>query len=187
MKVWLPRNAKRLAALTLTLVLVLALAACGAQTDEPAATATPAVETPAIATPTPAATAQPGQSGAATGTQALTDVLADIAKNVQVGAAGSSLKAVPYAVKLLDWGAASTMTQSEIKPAVAAWLSGKGNDEQVSFSQQMDLIDTTCQTLMGSGARDLLDSAGCQNVKGGWPVQASDRIEAVLEAVGLRG
>ena len=34
-----------------------------------------------------------------------------------------------------------------------------------------------------AGARDLLDSAGCQNVKGGWPVQASDRIEAVLEAV----
>ncbi len=183
MKVWLSRNAGRLAALTLALVLVLALAACGAQTNEPAATATPAVETPAVATPTPAATAQSGQSGA----QALTDVLADIAKNVQVGAAGSSLKAVPYAVKLLDWGAASTMTQSEIKSAVAAWLSGKGNDEQVSFSQQMDLIDTTCQTLMGSGARDLLDSAGCQNVKGGWPVQASDRVEAILEAVGLRG
>ena len=38
-----------------------------------------------------------------------------------------------------------------------------------------------------AGARDLLDSAGCQNVKGGWPVQASDRIESVLEAVGLRG
>ena len=38
-----------------------------------------------------------------------------------------------------------------------------------------------------AGARDLLDSAGCQNVNGGWPVQASDRIEAVLEAVGLRG
>lgn len=79
------------------------------------------------------------------------------------------------------------MTQSEIKSAVVAWLSDKGNDAQVSFSQQMDLIDTTCQALMGSGARDLLDSAGCQNVKGDWPVQASDRVEAILEAVGLRG
>ena len=38
-----------------------------------------------------------------------------------------------------------------------------------------------------AGARDLLDSAGSQNVPGGGPVQASDRIEAVLEAVGLRG
>lgn len=114
-------------------------------------------------------------------------MLDDIEKNVQPGVTGSSLKAVPYAVKLLDWGAASTMTQSEIKSAVAAWLSGKGNDAQVAFSQQMDLIDTTCQTLMGSDARDLLDSAGCQNVKGDWPVQASDRVEAILEAVGLRG
>ena len=38
-----------------------------------------------------------------------------------------------------------------------------------------------------AGARDLLDSAGCQNVKGGWQVQASNRVEAVLEAVGLHG
>lgn len=41
--------------------------------------------------------------------------------------------------------------------------------------------------VLDSGARDLLDSAGCQDVKGDWPMQASDRIEAVLEAVGLRG
>lgn len=38
-----------------------------------------------------------------------------------------------------------------------------------------------------AGACNLLGKSGCQNVKGGWPVQASDRIEAVLEAVGLRG
>ena len=36
-----------------------------------------------------------------------------------------------------------------------------------------------------AGARDLLDSAGCQNVKGGWPVQASDRIEGQIR--GIRG
>ena len=185
MKAWLSRNAKRLAALTLTLVLVLALAACGSKTQTPETSSTPTVVTPPVQTPADP-TSDPARP-AGTETDQLTTVLDDIEKNVQLGVTGSSLKAVPYAVKLLDWGAASTMTQSEIKSAVAAWLSGKGNDEQVSFSQQMDLIDTTCQTLMGSGARDLLDSAGCQNVKGGWPVQASDRIEAVLEAVGLRG
>lgn len=41
--------------------------------------------------------------------------------------------------------------------------------------------------VLDSGACNLLGKSGCQNVKGGWPVQASDRIEAVLEAVGLRG
>ena len=48
MKVWLSRNAKRLTALTLVLVLVLALAACGAQTDDSAATAAPAAETSTV-------------------------------------------------------------------------------------------------------------------------------------------
>ena len=38
-----------------------------------------------------------------------------------------------------------------------------------------------------AGARELRDAAGCQIGKGGWPVQASDRVEAVLEAGGLRG
>ncbi len=186
MKVWLSRNAKRLAALTLMLVLVLALAACGSEAQAPETSSTPTVVTPTVQTPTPAPANDPARP-AGTQTDELATVLDDIEKNVQLGTAGSSIKVVPYAVKLLDWGTASTMTQSEIKSAVAAWLSGKGNDEQVSFSQQMDLIDTTCQTLMGSGARDLLDSAGCQNVKGDWPVQASDRVEAILEAIGLRG
>lgn len=162
MKVWLPRNAKRLAALTLALVLVLALAACGSKTQTPETSSTPTVVTPPVQTPADPASDPARPAG--TETDQLTTVLDDIEKNVQLGVTGSSLKAVPYAVKLLDWGAASTMTQSEIKSAVVAWLSDKGND-----------------------ARDLLDSAGCQNVKGGWPVQASDRVEAILEAVGLRG
>ena len=162
MKVWLSRNAKRFAALTLALVLVLALAACGSKTQTPETSSTPTAVTPPVQTPADP-TSDPARP-AGTETDQLTTVLDDIEKNVQLGVTGSSLKAVPYAVKLLDWGAASTMTQSEIKPAVAAWLSGKG-----------------------SGARDLLDSAGCQDVKGDWPVQASDRVEAVLEAVGLRG
>lgn len=38
-----------------------------------------------------------------------------------------------------------------------------------------------------AGARSLLDESGCRDVKGDWPVQASDRVEAILEAVGLRG
>ena len=278
MKVWLSRNAKRLAALTLVLVLVLALAACGAQTDDSAATAAPAAETSTVINDPWAlwhvlvgvemgfergsagsslkavrssivyaielldwgAASTMNQSeiesnvaawlsrlavdeqldfrvsmemvtdacwalmddderrsmldktgcqaspdnwsaqalyrveavSAAVDMQLLTAVLADIAKNVQIGVADSSLKAGPYAKELLDWGAASTMNQSKIKTVVANWLGNQGNDVQAAFSQQMDLIGTTCQRLMGSG---------------GWPVEAPNRIEAVLEAVGLRG
>ena len=117
MKVWLSRNAKRLAALTLALVLVLALAACGSKTQTPETSSTPTVVTPPVQTPADP-TSDPARP-AGTETDQLTTVLDDIEKNVQLGVTGSSLKAVPYAVKLLDWGAASTMTQSEIKSAVA--------------------------------------------------------------------
>ncbi len=51
MKVWLPRNAKRLAALTFALVLVLALAACGSKTQTPETSSTPTVVTPPVQTP----------------------------------------------------------------------------------------------------------------------------------------
>ena len=277
MKVWLSRNAKRLAALTLVLVLVLALAACGAQTDDSAATAAPAAETSTVINDPWAlwhvlvgvemgfergsagsslkcvrssivyaielldwgAASTMNQSeieanvaawvsrlavdeqldfcvsmdmvndacwklmddderrsmldktgcqaspdnwsaqalcrvvavSAAVGTQVLTDVLADIAKNVQVGVADSSLKAEPYAKELLDWGAASTMNQSKIETVVANWLGDQDNDVQAAFSQQMDLIDTTCRRLIGAGSGEVLPYC----------------IEAVLEAVGLRG
>ena len=56
MKVWLSRNAKRLAALTLTLVLVLALAACGSKTQTPETSSTPTVVTPPVQTPADPAT-----------------------------------------------------------------------------------------------------------------------------------
>ena len=51
MKVWLSRNAKRFAALTLALVLVLALAACGSKTQTPETSSTPTVVTPPVQTP----------------------------------------------------------------------------------------------------------------------------------------
>ena len=109
MKVWLSRNAKLLAALTLALVLVLALAACSSETQTPAASSTPTVVTPQPV-PTPMDPATDPARPAGTVTDQLIAVLTDVEKNVQVGVAGSTLKAVPYAVQLLDWGAGSTMT-----------------------------------------------------------------------------
>ena len=132
MKVWLFRNAKRLAALTLVLVLVLALAACGAQTDDSAATAAPAAETSTVIHDP----------------WALWHVLVDIGMGFENGTAGSSLKAVPFAIDLLDWGAASTMNQSEIEANVAAWVSRLAVDEQLDFCVSMDMVNDACWKLM---------------------------------------
>ena len=168
MKVWLSRNAKRLAALTLVLVLVLALAACGAQTDDSAATAAPAAETSTVIHDP----------------WALWHVLVDIGMGFENGTAGSSLKAVPFAIDLLDWGAGSTMTWSEIESAVAAWLSKMAADEQVTFIEQIKMVTGTCWALMDDDERRfLLEDTGCQASPDNWSAQALYRVEAVSAAV----
>lgn len=168
MKVWLSRNAKRLAALTLVLVLVLALAACGAQTDDSAATAAPAAETSTVIHDP----------------WALRHVLVDIGMGFENGTAGSSLKAVPFAIDLLDWGAGSTMTWSEIESAVAAWLSKMAADEQVTFIEQIKMVTGTCWALMDDDERRfLLEDTGCQASPDNWSAQALYRVKAVSAAV----
>ena len=77
MKVWLSRNAKRLAALTLALVLVLALAACSSETQTPAASSTPTVVTPQPV-PTPMDPATDPARPAGTVTDQLIAVLTDV-------------------------------------------------------------------------------------------------------------
>ena len=125
MKVWLPRNAKRLAALTLALVLVLALAACGSKTQTPETSSTPTVVTPPVQTPADPASDPARPAG--TETDQLTTVLDDIEKNVQVGAAGSSFLPVTVvsssvssrgSVTLPCWpGSPSGETVSRPRPA----------------------------------------------------------------------
>ena len=171
MKVWLSRNAKRLTALTLVLVLVLVLAACGAQTDEPAETAAPAAETSTVIHDP----------------RALWHVLVGVEMGFEDGSAGSSLKAVPFAIELLDWGAASTMTQSEIKSNVVAWLSRLAVDEQFDFQVSMKMVTSTCWALMDDDERrSMLDKTDCQASPDNWSTQALCRVVAVSAAVDMQ-
>lgn len=175
MKVWLFRNAKRLAALTLVLVLVLALAACGAQTDDSAATAAPAAETSTVINDP----------------WALWHVLVGVEMGFERGSAGSSLKCVRssivYAIELLDWGAASTMNQSEIEANVAAWVSRLAVDEQLDFCTSMNMVNDACWELMDDDERrSMLDKTGCQASPDNWSAQALYRAKTVSAAVDMQ-
>ena len=175
MKVWLSRNAKRLTALTLVLVLVLALAACGAQTDDSAATAAPAAETSTVIHDP----------------WALWHVLVGVEMGFERGSAGSSLKCVRssivYAIELLDWGAASTMNQSEIEADVAAWVSRLAVDEQFDFQVSMKMVNDACWKLMDDDERrSMLDKTGCQASPDNWSAQALYRAETVSAAVDMQ-
>lgn len=113
-------------------------------------------------------------------------ILDEIAKNVQVGTAGSFMTAVQAAVKLLDWGTATGLDTEEIKSATVAWMMDKGNDEQVAFAEKMALVDEAYQKLLGEDAEKLLTSAGCEDAAYPWSDGPVESIEAVMEAIGLR-
>lgn len=113
-------------------------------------------------------------------------ILDEMNENVQVGTAGSSLKAVPEAVKLLDWGVGTGLDPEEIRQATVAWLEEKGNDEQTEFREKLELVDQIYQELLGDNAKDLLADAGCEDAAYPWSDAPVESIEAIMEAVGLR-
>ena len=115
-------------------------------------------------------------------------ILDEINQNTSVGTAGAYMTAVQSAVKLLDWGTTTGLDPQEIKDATVAWLSDKGNDEQVAFSEKLAAVDEAYQKLIGekADAMELLESAGCGDAAYPWSDAPVESIEAIMEMVGLR-
>ena len=95
------------------------------------------------------------------------------------------MNSVRVASHLLNWGVGTSMGTEEIKSQVLAWLSEKGNDEQVAFSQKLSSVYDAYQELLGSNAEELLASAGGD--MSGYPQSDSpvETIEAIIDVVQL--
>lgn len=113
-------------------------------------------------------------------------ILDVIDEEVMPGTAGSSLRAVQAAVQLLDWGVHTGLDTEEIRQAAVDWLADKGNDEQTTFAQKLELVDDACNRLREENARELLDEAGCQDTEIFWGSDPVEPIEAIMDAAGLR-
>ncbi len=163
-------------------------------TEEPQATMEPAVqEGPVIEAQTgesviPESTATPTQPEEPAGDVANIDmpILDEIEQTVQVGTAGSYLSAVKAAANMLDWAMGTGLDSQEIKAATIAWLMDKGNDAQVAFADKLRQVDDAYHQLLGPGAQELLESAGCDTAAYPWSDGPVEAIEAVMDAVGLR-
>jgi len=112
-------------------------------------------------------------------------VMDEIDETVTVGVSGSSLRAVQAAVQLIDWGMNTGLGADEIADAASTWLSTK-NDGLTEYLQKLELVDDAYQKLLTDEARDMLDSAGCENVEITWGSQPIEPIEAIMQAAGLR-
>ena len=113
-------------------------------------------------------------------------ILEEIDASVMVGTAGSSLSAVQAAVKLLDWGVNTGLGTDEIGAAASTWLAAKNNN-LTDCLKKLELVDDAYQKLLTDEARELLDSAGCEEVEITWGSDPVEPVEAIMQAAGLRG
>ena len=113
-------------------------------------------------------------------------ILDEINRNVTIGTAGSSLLAVQEAVKLLDWGVNTGLGADEISDAASTWLAARNND-LTDCLKKLELVDEAYRKLLTDEARELLDSAGCEDVEITWGSDPVEPVEAIMQAAGLRG
>ena len=113
-------------------------------------------------------------------------ILDEIDRNVTVGTSGSSLLAVQAAAKLLDWGENTGLGTDEISDAASTWLAARNND-LTDCLKKLELVDEAYRKLLTDEARELLDSAGCENVEVTWGSDPVEPVEAIMQAAGLRG
>ena len=112
-------------------------------------------------------------------------ILDEIDRNVTIGTAGSSLLAVQEAVKLLDWGENTGLGADEISDAASTWLAARNND-LTDCLKKLELVDEAYRKLLTDEARELLDSAGCEDVEITWGSDPVEPVEAIMQAAGLR-
>ena len=112
-------------------------------------------------------------------------ILDEIDRNVTIGTAGSSLLAVQEAAKLLDWGEDTGLGADEISDAAFTWLASK-NDNLTECLKKLELVDEAYRKLLTGEARELLDSAGCEDVEITWGSDPVEPVEAIMQAAGLR-
>jgi len=112
-------------------------------------------------------------------------ILYEIDAGITAESSGSSLPVVQAAVKLLDWGMNTGLDTDEISEAASTWLAAK-NDELIEILHKLELVDDIYQRLLTGEARELLDSAGYNDVEITWGSDPIEPIEAIMQASGLR-
>ena len=172
---------KKLLSFLLLIALASGLAACAAPTVDNAPQSTP--------TPVPSvnlADREVESYGSLPGEILLEELMADFAVKIQAGSAGSSLKAVGQACRLMDWGMDTSMTEEEIFAAVDFFLSGLDEAAHAEYITQLQLLDATYQQLLLPGQEALLETAGCADSRYPWTDMPIRCVESFFTAVGLR-
>lgn len=176
---------KKALALVLLLLCCLALCACGGKEERALAPSPIPVPSP-TPSPTPEPTPVPTPVPTEEPLGELESILASLPERIMPGSAGCSLKAAAQAARLLDWAAATEMTDEEINLVVSLFLSGLDEERAALYEAALPLLDDAYHQLMQSGAGALLASAGCTDSGYPWGSEVIGPVESFMIAAGQR-
>ncbi len=119
----------------------------------------------------------------------LSALLGELRQNVTIATAGSSLRAVAMAAKLLDWAEQAKSSDEQIRSALEPWLAGPEDEIPAEFLEQLGAVDGMFTRLTGDSAHEmegLLSDAGCENCGYPWSAEAAATVERIMALAGLR-
>lgn len=185
---------KRIFAIFLSAALLVMFGACGANvsgtknTEAPAATtdvlsASESQELPSD-TPSPTDAQESEKPDSADAAPELSVILSELEENCHPGTAGSSLIAVSYAGRLLNWYITFKPDYTSAKTYSETFASTveDGNELQA----QLDLVYYTAQELCGDTYEELLETAGYEANHAPWfEDDAAALFTAIYDGLGL--
>ena len=178
---------KKLFTFMLTFAMIFALCACTAAAtptaaDTPAPTETPSPEVTNSAADAAAQSRRDAQS------EALVGLLSDFETKIQSGSAGSSLKAVGQAARLMDWATTdgADMPKDDITGTAEGFMLPMSEEEKSLFLMQIQALDNAYQQLQMPGQEELLASAGVADCGYPWGEGANEVVETLMRALGQR-
>ena len=106
--------------------------------------------------------------------------------DVQPGSSGCSLRGIKCAAMLLDWAAETPLDADGIAAAVETWKRAATEDALSLFSECMDLVASSCESLSQDNAQELLDESGSTDCAYPWSDAAFAAAQSVFSAAGVR-
>lgn len=172
---------KKFTVIILALALAVSMCACATTADTPTDTPTARTETEVLS---PSADEGAAGDASALSAQELDALLADFGEKIQAGSAGSSLKAAVQAARLLDWAAATELSDEEIIATAENYLAALDDAARAEYLLQIAALDAMCTQLMQSGQEGLLESAGVTDCGYPWGDEVIRVVDAVMTGLG---
>lgn len=110
---------------------------------------------------------------------ALFALLDSVSEDMQVGTAGSSLRALSLAGSMLDWYVSAQPGNEALDSAAGEYLKAFAGDAD-AFHEQMNAVYTAALELTGEDYAELLDTAGYSAQHAPWDM---DSVDALFGAV----